>query len=66
MGRYPDYGCETLLTGRAIEPDMLIALHEQILREYNPKEDPFASAVYRKQTAANLITARLWEQMVRE
>ncbi|QYR19067.1 FAD binding domain-containing protein [Paenibacillus sp. sptzw28] len=58
------YACESLLNGRMIEPELLQALHEQILREYDPKGDMFASAEYRKQTAANVIAAGLWKQML--
>jgi carbon-monoxide dehydrogenase medium subunit len=58
------YACESLLNGRMVEPDLLYALYEQILQEYDPRGDMFASAEYRKQTAANVITAGLWKQMM--
>ncbi|MFC0332583.1 FAD binding domain-containing protein [Paenibacillus sepulcri] len=54
------HAAETLLEGRSVDEELLGGLYEQILIEYQPIGDAFASAAYRKQTAANLIAARIW------
>ncbi|MBB3111262.1 carbon-monoxide dehydrogenase medium subunit [Paenibacillus phyllosphaerae] len=51
---------ESVLLDRELTPDLLAELYPVILDEYSPKGDPFASADYRKSTAANIIAAELW------
>jgi len=57
------YGAEALAKGRKGSPDLLGLLYERIAQDFEPRGDFFASAAYRKQTAANVITAEMWRQL---
>ncbi|RUS46410.1 FAD binding domain-containing protein [Cohnella sp. AR92] len=51
---------EELLLGESLRAERLQEVHEAVLDQYAPKADPFATDLYRKQTAANLVAAALW------
>nr|WP_269145544.1 FAD binding domain-containing protein [Cohnella fermenti] len=53
---------EELLLGGRPDANLLQAVYEAVLEQYEPKTDPFAADLYRKQTAANLVAAALWTQ----
>jgi|GEM_PF-283919 len=53
---------ERKLTGKIIGESLLGELYDDIICYYEPQGDLFASAAYRKKTAANLIVAELWQQ----
>ncbi|WP_010647953.1 FAD binding domain-containing protein [Oceanobacillus massiliensis] len=50
---------EQLLAGTILSKHALKNLHEKIIEEYQPDDDFFATAHYRKMMAANLIIAEL-------
>ncbi|RCW50341.1 FAD binding domain-containing protein [Paenibacillus prosopidis] len=52
---------EKEIVGTAVDGEMLRHLFDRALELYEPREDVFASASYRKQTAANLIVTELWK-----
>ncbi|MGO4344399.1 FAD binding domain-containing protein [Paenibacillus sp. MCAF9] len=52
---------EEEIIGAAVEHQLLQQAYDRILQEYEPREDLFATASYRKITAANVITAELWK-----
>ncbi|MGM0883028.1 MAG: FAD binding domain-containing protein [Bacillota bacterium] len=52
---------EKEIIGTAVDREMLRHLFNRTLELYEPREDVFASAAYRKQTAANLIVTELWK-----
>lgn len=52
---------EKEIVGTAVDGVMLRHLFDRTLELYEPREDVFASAAYRKQTAANLIVTELWK-----
>ncbi|KRE39983.1 FAD binding domain-containing protein [Paenibacillus sp. Soil522] len=45
----------------AVDARLLQHVYDRILQLYEPREDIFASAAYRKTTAANLIVTELWK-----
>lgn len=52
---------EKELTGEAVDTPLLQHAYNRILQLYEPREDLFASAGYRKKTAANVIVSELWK-----
>lgn len=52
---------ERVGVGQKIDTDLLRRIYERVLQIFDPREDAFASAAYRKQSAANLIVAELWK-----
>ncbi|SEM86578.1 xanthine dehydrogenase family protein subunit M [Paenibacillus sp. OV219] len=56
---------EVLLVGKALEPQLMEQFYEQLVDEIEPAGDLFVSTAYRKQTAANLIAAGLWQKWQR-
>lgn len=52
---------EREFNGSVLNDNTLRQLYDRLLASYEPKGDLFASADYRKQTAANLIVAELWK-----
>ncbi|MFC0211941.1 FAD binding domain-containing protein [Paenibacillus chartarius] len=52
---------EEQLEGAAPGEAALAAAYETVMKSFDPKGDAFASAEYRRVTAANLITAALWQ-----
>ncbi|MFC5648499.1 FAD binding domain-containing protein [Paenibacillus solisilvae] len=54
------HASESLLHGKTIDAELLELLYEQLLLEYEPRGDLFASTEYRKRTAASLISTELW------
>lgn len=52
---------EKEITGAIVDNQLLQHAYERVLQLYEPREDLFASAEYRKSTAANLIAAELWK-----
>jgi carbon-monoxide dehydrogenase medium subunit len=52
---------EELLRQARITPALLSDVQSAVFEEYQPANDFFASAAYRKRTAANLIAAELWK-----
>ncbi|GMK38848.1 putative xanthine dehydrogenase subunit C [Paenibacillus sp. CCS19] len=52
---------ETELEGAVADDRAVARLHELVMEEYEPEPDAFASASYRKRTAANVVSAQLWE-----
>ncbi|OBR66894.1 hypothetical protein A7K91_16825 [Paenibacillus oryzae] len=55
------YEAERFLNGRRVGPSSLAELHTLIMEGCASAGDLFASTDYRKEVAANLLTARLWE-----
>jgi carbon-monoxide dehydrogenase medium subunit len=55
------YEAERFLNGRHVGPSSLAELHTLIMEGCASVGDLFASTDYRKEVAANLLTARLWE-----
>jgi len=53
---------EELLLGAKPDGAGLQRAYEAVLEQYEPKTDPFATDLYRKRTAANLVVAALWSQ----
>ncbi|WP_424765511.1 FAD binding domain-containing protein [Paenibacillus sp. sgz302251] len=47
--------------GKTVDTLLLRDMYEAIIEHYEPREDVFASAAYRKRTAANLIVTELWQ-----
>lgn len=45
----------------AVDARLLQHVYDRILQLYEPREDMFASAAYRKTTAANLVVTELWK-----
>ncbi|MCC3372678.1 FAD binding domain-containing protein [Cohnella sp. REN36] len=56
---------ESRLEGAAADDGAVRLLHRLLLEQYKPAPDPFATAEYRKLTAANLAASHLW-QAIRE
>lgn len=54
---------ERLLKGQRVGGELLREVHQAAMKGYKPAPDPFATEAYRKQTAANLIVAELWERL---
>ncbi|CAM3926722.1 FAD binding domain-containing protein [Paenibacillus alkaliterrae] len=52
---------ERAVKGKIVDNAMLAYLYDRIIELYEPREDIFASAAYRKRTAANLIVTELWK-----
>ncbi|QHT61263.1 molybdopterin dehydrogenase [Paenibacillus lycopersici] len=52
---------ETELEGAAADDRAIARLHELVMEHYEPEPDAFASAAYRKRTAANVISSQLWQ-----
>ncbi|MGO4544037.1 FAD binding domain-containing protein [Paenibacillus sp. 2TAB23] len=52
---------EQELLGEVVDAQLLRHVYNRIMQLYKPREDLFASASYRKTTAAHLITAELWK-----
>jgi len=52
---------EALLEGAPADDGAVRLLHRLLLEQYEPAPDPFASAEYRKRTAANVAASHLWE-----
>ncbi|WP_139998644.1 FAD binding domain-containing protein [Paenibacillus paridis] len=52
---------EKEINGAAVDGHLLRHVYERIIELFEPREDLFASAAYRKSTAANLIVAELWK-----
>ncbi|WP_054024860.1 FAD binding domain-containing protein [Bacillus sp. FJAT-28004] len=52
---------EEEIVGTAVDNKLLQRVYDRILQVYEPREDLFATASYRKITAANVITAELWK-----
>lgn len=52
---------EKEILGAAVDVQLLRHVYDRILQLYEPREDLFASADYRKTTAANLIVTELWK-----
>jgi xanthine dehydrogenase C subunit len=54
---------EALLNGSRLTPNLLQELHQAVQEQMIAYSDPFASAAYRKKTAANLISSGLWSAL---
>jgi len=52
---------EEEIVGAAVDHQLFQQAYDRILQEYEPREDLFATASYRKITAANVIAAELWK-----
>ncbi|MGJ9383434.1 FAD binding domain-containing protein [Salipaludibacillus sp. CF4.18] len=52
---------EAILQDRMYSRDLLKKAYTQILKEYQAFDDPFATAVYKKKVAANVIISELWK-----
>lgn len=52
---------EKEIVGETVTTPLLQHVYNRIFQLYEPREDLFASAAYRKQTAANLIVTELWK-----
>jgi xanthine dehydrogenase C subunit len=52
---------EKEINGAEVDGQLLRHVYERIIELFEPREDLFASAAYRKSTAANLIVAELWK-----
>ncbi|OBZ17923.1 hypothetical protein A7975_03825 [Bacillus sp. FJAT-26390] len=52
---------EMEIVGAAVDAKLLQHVYDRIPELYEPREDLFASAAYRKATAANVIVAELWK-----
>jgi len=52
---------EEEIVGAAVDNQLLQHLYDRIVQVYEPREDLFATAAYRRITAANVITAELWK-----
>ncbi|WP_051250849.1 FAD binding domain-containing protein [Paenibacillus harenae] len=52
---------EREIIGLPVDEQLLTHLYERMMTLYAPREDVFASAAYRKQTAANVIVTELWK-----
>lgn len=51
--------CERMLDGMNVSPELWRLLHAGILNEFDPPDNTFASADYRRLVAANLLVAQL-------
>ncbi|SEB52225.1 FAD binding domain-containing protein [Paenibacillus sp. GP183] len=54
---------EALLNGSRLTPNLLQQLQQAVQEQMIAYSDPFASAAYRKKTAANLISSGLWSEL---
>jgi carbon-monoxide dehydrogenase medium subunit len=54
---------EALLNGSRFSPGLLQELQRAVQEQMIAYSDPFASAAYRKKTAANLISSGLWSAL---
>jgi carbon-monoxide dehydrogenase medium subunit len=54
---------ESLLNGSRFTPSLLQELQRTVQEQMIAYSDPFASATYRKKTAANLISSGLWSAL---
>jgi xanthine dehydrogenase C subunit len=54
---------EALLNGSRLTPSLLQELQRAVQEQMIAYSDPFASAAYRKKTAANLISSGLWSAL---
>jgi carbon-monoxide dehydrogenase medium subunit len=52
---------EKEIVGTVVDGEMFRHLFDRTLELYEPRGDAFASAAYRKRTAANLIVTELWK-----
>lgn len=52
---------ERQLNGKRLDRYAISHAYRDVLEEYHPRGDGFASAEYRRRTAANLIAAELWK-----
>lgn len=52
---------EKEIVGALVDGQLLQHVYDRILQLYDPREDLFASAAYRRTTAANIIVAELWK-----
>ncbi|QHW29466.1 molybdopterin dehydrogenase [Paenibacillus rhizovicinus] len=52
---------ETELEGAAADDRAVARLYNLVMEEYRPEPDSFASAEYRRRTAANVLSAQLWQ-----
>jgi carbon-monoxide dehydrogenase medium subunit len=52
---------EARLEGAPAEDGAVRLLHRLLMEQYEPAPDPFASAEYRKRTAANVAASHLWQ-----
>ncbi|MGG6309657.1 FAD binding domain-containing protein [Paenibacillus macerans] len=56
---------EALLEGGRFREELLPLVYEAVLEEYEAAGDAFATAAYKRKTAANLIAAELWRLLER-
>ncbi|KYG34832.1 FAD binding domain-containing protein [Alkalihalobacillus trypoxylicola] len=55
---------ERLMKGKTLTKEEINEMYKVILLEYNPVDDPFASAEYKKRMAANLLASFLVEKLL--
>ncbi|WP_141502878.1 FAD binding domain-containing protein [Paenibacillus luteus] len=54
-------GLEKEISGADVDGQLLRHVYDRTIELFEPREDLFASAAYRKSTAANLIVSELWK-----
>jgi xanthine dehydrogenase C subunit len=52
---------EKEIVGAPLDSQLLQHVYDRIIQLYEPREDLFASAAYRRTTAANIIVTELWK-----
>jgi len=57
------YDAEDLLEGKVVEEGMLGEVYEAVVNGFETYSDPFATEIYKKKTAGNLIISELWKMM---